>query len=100
MLPDAAWSRRVRGVLAHDLVQRAPDCGVAVLSPDGRGAYVVSVRAPLANRRGADVLCRQFASGEGRAGAAGIDRLPASQLDAFLSALAHAFANDGPEGAG
>ena len=100
VLPDAAWSRRVRGVLAHDLVQRTPDHGVAVLSPDGHGAFVVSVRAPLANRRGADVLCRQFASGEGRAGAAGIDRLPASRLDAFLSSLARAFAPDPRDGRG
>jgi hypothetical protein len=96
VLPDAPWSRRVRGVLAHDLVRRTPDRGVAVLSPDGRGAYVVSVRAPLTNRSGADVLCRRFPSGEGRAGAAGIDRLPAVQLDAFLSALARAFAPGGP----
>lgn len=95
VLPDAAWSRRVRGVLAHDLVRRAPDRGVAVLSADGHGAYVVSVRAPLAHRHGADVLCRQFTSGEGRAGAAGIDRLPEAQLDAFLSALAGAFPPNG-----
>ena len=66
--------------------------------PTVTARYVVSVRAPLAHRHGADVLCRQFASGEGRAGAAGIDRLPEAQLDAFLSSLARAFAPDPRDG--
>jgi hypothetical protein len=91
LLPDAAWARRIRGTLAHDLAQRHPGRGCAVLTPDARGDFVVSVRAPLATRRGADVLCRRFPGGDGRAGAAGIDRLARERLDEFLAALASAF---------
>jgi len=92
LLPDAAWARRIRGTLAHDLAQREPERGCAVLTPDARGDFVVSVRAPLAARRGADALCRRFPGGDGRAGAAGIDHLPRERLDEFLAALRDAFA--------
>jgi hypothetical protein len=91
LLPDAAWARRIRGTLAHELAQRHAEWGGAVLTPDARGDFVVSVRAPLATRRGADALCRRFPGGDGRAGAAGIDHLPREQLDEFLAALASAF---------
>lgn len=89
-LPDAAWSRRVRGTLAHALAQRDPARGCAVLHPDAHGGWVVSVRAPLADRRGADALCRRF-GGDGRAGAGGIGCLPDAALDAFAGALRDAF---------
>ena len=39
------------------------------------GGFTVSVRAPVEAPRGADALCRQFASGGGRAGAAGTRRV-------------------------
>lgn len=51
------------------------------------GNYLVSVRAPLSNKTGAVDLCRQFPTGGGRAAAAGINDLPADQLDAFVKAL-------------
>ncbi|HEX4885353.1 MAG TPA: acetyltransferase [Casimicrobiaceae bacterium] len=92
VLPDAAWSRRIRGTLAHELSRRSPERGCAVLSPDARGGYVVSVRAPLAARTGADGLCAAF-GGDGRAGAAGIGHLPADRLDAFVATLARSFAH-------
>ncbi|MCL4761428.1 MAG: acetyltransferase [Burkholderiales bacterium] len=91
ILPDAAWSRRVRGVLANALARRAPQRGCAVVSPRADGGLAVSVRAPLVSRRGADALCRRF-GGEGRAGAAGIDDLPRARLDEFMAALRDAFA--------
>jgi len=40
----------------------------------------VSVRAPLGDERDADAICRQFATGVGRAAAAGINNLPAAEL--------------------
>lgn len=90
-LPDAAWSRRIRGTLAHDLAARHREHACAVLSIDAAGDYVVSVRAPLVLRRGADALCRRFPTGEGRAAAAGINHLPGERLGEFLAALAAAF---------
>ncbi|MGE5336763.1 MAG: acetyltransferase [Gemmatimonadota bacterium] len=86
ILPDAPWSRRVIGTFAHQLANADPDRMHAVLKSMPDGSYTVSLRAPLADPRGADVLCRRF-GGSGRAGAAGIDALPEAQLGLFLSAL-------------
>jgi hypothetical protein len=88
-LPDAAWSRRVIGGLANELASRAPEQAHAVLKADGQGGYVVSLRAPQRAPAGADEFCRRFGGG-GRAGAAGIDHLPAADLQRFIAALAAA----------
>lgn len=91
LLPDQPWSRRVRGAWGNRLVHQAPAKAHAVVSPGGRGGLVVSVRAPLQRLEGADVLCRQFPTGGGRAGAAGINHLPVDRLDDFLQAFSRAF---------
>jgi len=91
LLPDAAWARRVSGVFANELAERHPERAHALVSRASQGHYVVSVRAPLLNRQGADALCRQFESGGGRAGAAGINRLPEAELDRFIQAFYAAF---------
>lgn len=85
VLPDAPWARRVCGVLANDLAQAEPLRAHAILSPNNRGGFTVSVRAPVARPEGADDLCRQFDTGGGRRGAAGINHLPASELGTFAS---------------
>ena len=89
VLPDASWSRRVCGSFANRLASAHPDRAHAVLTRHG-GGYSVSVRAPIADPRGADELCRQFAGG-GRQGAAGIDWLPGGELDRFAAALARRY---------
>ncbi|MDI1267831.1 MAG: hypothetical protein PSV40_01835 [Polaromonas sp.] len=86
LLPDAGWSRRVIGCLANELARAEPEQAHAVLKAVRGDAYVVSVRAPLSAAGGARELCRRF-GGAGRAGAAGIDRLPAQDLDRFLKAF-------------
>ncbi len=92
MLPDEAWARRVSGVFSNDLANRHPDRAHAVLIAKPTGHYLISVRAPLQRRKGADTLCRQFPTGGGRAAAAGINALPADQLGQFINAfLAHAW---------
>ncbi len=91
LLPAEAWSRRVSGILGNRLAQQHPARAHAVLTARPEGGFVVSVRAPVANPRGADALCRQFETGGGRAAAAGIDRLPASELDRFARAFAAAY---------
>lgn len=85
-LPDAAWARRVSGVYGNDLANQSPDRAHAVLT-DIEGGYLVSVRAPLNNRSGADEVCRQFETGGGRAAAAGINKLPQADLGRFIDAL-------------
>jgi hypothetical protein len=89
LLPDAPWSRRVIGGLANQLASAEPQWAHAVLKADCRGTYVVSLRAPQAAPSGADEFCRRFGGG-GRAGAAGIDHLSASELDRFIAELSAA----------
>jgi hypothetical protein len=90
ILPREKWARRVNGVFANELARTAPARAHAVLVDTGTG-YLVSVRAPKAAPRGADRLCRGFATGGGRAAAAGINALPAADLQRFLAAFAASF---------
>jgi single-stranded DNA-specific DHH superfamily exonuclease len=92
MLPNETWARRVSGVYSNDLANASPARAHAVLTERPDGTYLVSVRAPLENKQGADALCRQFPTGGGRAAAAGINALPGDQLDAFIDALAASYA--------
>ncbi|WP_029891105.1 hypothetical protein [Polycyclovorans algicola] len=91
VLPDAAWARRVCGVYSNDLTNLHPDRAHAVLTEKHNGHYLVSVRAPLNRKKGADELCRKFPSGGGRSAAAGINDLPADQLGAFTKAFTAQF---------
>jgi hypothetical protein len=84
LLPDAAWGRRVIGVMANRLAAASPDRAHALLAPNASGNLTVSVRAPKNRPTGADELCRRFATGGGRKAAAGINRLPPADVTAFL----------------
>lgn len=85
MLPAEKWARRISGVYGNQLAVEAPAQAHAVLTAKPGGGYVVSVRAPLAARSGADELCSQFETGGGRKGAAGINHLPESGLGRFIA---------------
>ncbi|SPJ14914.1 conserved hypothetical protein [Burkholderiales bacterium] len=89
-VPDLAWGRRVMGTLANRLADQDPRRTCAVLKEIDNASFRVSVRVPRAfdpsAGDNADQLCRTF-GGLGRAGAAGIERLPADRLDEFVSAL-------------
>ncbi|MGF2735334.1 DHH family phosphoesterase [Marinobacter sp. DUT-1] len=87
-LPDEAWARRVSGVLGNELANRNPDKACAIVTEKADGSYLVSIRAPLNNRSGADEVARQFPTGGGRKAAAGINALPGEQLDGFLDTMA------------
>lgn len=90
ILPNAKWARRVSGVFANQLAQNNPQRAHAMLTRTNDG-YVVSVRAPLNNKTGADELCRQFATGGGRKAAAGINHLAEADYDRFRHAFLDAF---------
>jgi single-stranded DNA-specific DHH superfamily exonuclease len=90
-LPAQAWSRRVAGVYSNTLARQKPELAHALLTENADQSLRISVRAPLNNRNGADVLCRQFPSGGGRAAAAGINALPSNQLEAFIKAFSEQF---------
>lgn len=87
LLPDEKWARRVSGVYGNDLANDYPDRAHAVLTSRPDGTYLVSVRAPLSNKTGADALCMEFPTGGGRKAAAGINELPAEMLAQFLDRL-------------
>lgn len=94
ILPDEAWARRVSGVYSNDLANNNPSRAHAVLTNKANGNYLISVRSPLDNKVGADELCRQFATGGGRAAAAGVNDLPADQLNHFIDTFQQFYAND------
>lgn len=87
LLPNEKWARRVSGVYGNDLANEYPDRAHAVLTSRPDDTYLVSVRAPLSNKTGADALCMEFPTGGGRKAAAGINELPAAMLDQFLDRL-------------
>lgn len=91
-LPDEAWARRVSGVLGNELANQNPDKACAIVTEGADTHYQVSIRAPLCNRNGADELARQFPTGGGRKAAAGINALPAEQLQAFVESMARSWA--------
>ena len=84
MLPNQAWARRVSGVYGNDLANQSTERAHAVVTELASGDYMVSIRAPLSNKKGADEICRQFPTGGGRAAAAGINKLAAADLARFI----------------
>jgi len=90
ILPDAAWSRRVSGTFGNRLAAEHPERACAVLTRKADG-YSVSLRTPRGAAVNAVEIARQFASGGGRHGAAGIDVLPQTELERFVSVLRAAF---------
>lgn len=85
VLPAEKWARRISGVLGNRLAEASPDLAHAVLTSKPGGGFVVSVRAPISNRHGADEICSQFESGGGRKGAAGINHLPDEDYNRFVN---------------
>lgn len=91
ILENEKWAKRVSGVFANQLAQENPDRAHAMLTKDKNGDFVVSVRAPLNNKTGADELCRQFETGGGRKAAAGINCLAQTDYENFKAAFLSAF---------
>lgn len=91
VLENEKWARRVSGVFANQLAQENPSRAHAMLTKNNEGGFVVSVRAPLNNKTGADELCRQFESGGGRKAAAGINHLPETDYEHFMQAFTTSF---------
>lgn len=83
ILPDESWARRVVGTFANELARSRPDDAVAVLLPNQRGGYAVSVRVRVGSPVGADEFCREFTTGGGRRQAAGIDHLADAEVEHF-----------------
>lgn len=91
VLPDCQWARRISGVLGNELANRYPQRAHAVLTPmpavaEGGSYFQVSLRAPKNNLTGADQIASEFGGG-GRQGAAGINNLPAADIQILFRCL-------------
>lgn len=84
-LPGEAWARRLGSTFANRAALADPGRAIAVLHPLQDGSFQVSLRAPRGRKDAApaSALADEYPSGGGRALAAGINRLPAEQVDAF-----------------
>lgn len=85
--PDAPWARRVSGVFSNLKAREKENSAHAIITENRDTSLRISVRAPLADRRDADTLCKAFPTGGGRAAAAGINALPVEMLDSFLDSF-------------
>ena len=88
LVPDQPFARRYGATWANERALQEPNRALAVIHSRADGSYLVSIRAPrkwngTATGSAFD-LAREFPTGGGRKLAAGIDRLPADQLDAFV----------------
>ncbi|MEM7210183.1 MAG: acetyltransferase [Pseudomonadota bacterium] len=92
VLPEEKWSRRISGVFGNELARDYPERAHALLSSLPDGGYLVSVRAPVSRKEGADELCMQFATGGGRKAAAGINSLPEADVETFIQKFDEQFA--------
>jgi len=90
-LPDAAWARRSSGTLANDLAKAHAGHALAIVSHKTGGGYLVSLRVPGDAKVSAESFCRRYPTGGGRRTAAGINHLPAEELEAFKTAFADQF---------
>lgn len=90
-LPDEPWARRMTGPLANQWAKANPDRALAVLTPRRDGTYTISIRAPRSRPTRAAELAREFGGG-GREAAAGIDTLPAGDIERFAGRFEQHFA--------
>lgn len=92
LLPPTRWARRISGVLANRLAVQQDGGSFAVLNERGDGDYLVSVRSGAPSAFSACGFCQQFDTGGGRKAAAGINRLPARDLERFMACFRDYFA--------
>ena len=90
-LPPEKWARRISGVFSNLKAREEPDLAHGLLTRNQDGTYRISVRAPLANKKGADAVCRAFATGGGRAAAASINSLAPEELERFFKTFDETF---------
>ncbi len=83
VLPNAPWARRISGVFANHLAAGADGRSFAVLTEQSNGCYGVSVRSGVPMTHPAHRFCETFETGGGRKVAAGVNRLPAAEIERF-----------------
>lgn len=89
--PNQPWAKRIVGIFSNLKARQQPDIAHAILIDNDDFTLRISVRAPLNRPKEADTLCRQFPTGGGRSGAAGINNLPADMKEKFIAAFYQLF---------
>lgn len=84
IFPNTPWANRISGVFSNMKAREQTQAAHAIITENTKTTLRISVRAPLADRRDADTLCKSFSTGGGRSAAAGINALPTAMLDTFL----------------
>lgn len=87
-LANAPWSRRISGTFGNLLAAGNPNKAIVIATQnvakdDEPATLTISLRAPKNNLQGAGDICASFPTGGGRAGAAGVNALPAAELATF-----------------
>lgn len=83
VLPEGARSRRISGTFANHCARTFPKRAHIIATPNTSGTYTVSLRSPLNQPVGADLIAARFGGG-GRKIAAGINDLPIAVLDQLI----------------
>ena len=91
IFPDTRWAKRVSGVFSNHRAREQEDSAHALITPNDDDTLRISVRAPLTDKRDADTLCHEFPTGGGRKAGAGINSLPSSMLEKFLTRFAEIY---------
>lgn len=89
--PPTRWTRRISGVLANPLPVQHNGSSFAVLNERSDGNYLVIVRSGTRSALYACAFCQRFDTGGGRKAAAGINRLPAQDVDPFIACFQNYF---------
>ncbi|MUH71356.1 DHH family phosphoesterase [Psychrosphaera haliotis] len=84
IMPDEAWSRRISGTYGNHLANQFPNRAHLVFTIIDNEHYLVSLRAPLNNKKAAGELCAKYPTGGGREGAAGINCLPKAEINTLI----------------
>jgi hypothetical protein len=85
------WARRIAGVFSNEKAREETELATALIVDNGDKTSMISVRAPLSRKEGADRLCLSFPTGGGRSAAAGINNLPDELEDEFVKAFSENF---------
>mgnify|MGYP001197686079 CR=1 FL=1 len=84
LLPDSRASIRYSGIYSNQQTTDNPTKAFAILTLVDEGNYRISIRSPKTDPHGASKLALQFPTGGGREKAAGINKLPKSELNNFI----------------
>ncbi len=95
LAPDAPWARRYLATWANEHILDHPLQALALIHPRAGGDFQVSIRAPRGTPGvvpSAASLASEFTTGGGRKLAAGINVLPAHDLERFVKRFERFFA--------